>query len=560
VNQKGKDQMKILPSQPSNRTSCARSGLWLLGLSALACGALATHAQLTVGGPREMSPGRGNPKDTPGNCYPTHYHTDRFSYFKDLREFDPHTPLETNEMRISFMGSVVPPFGRAQRMMSIYVEVGWELDAYANANPANPPGTPPAYQPKDQFVFDCGPGTLGNYISMNVPFHRLNKIFITHLHGDHMGELPAMYGLIASGRMKPLFVFGQSPSGVLNPGDYPPINGYPLPNPPRYSASPTNYNDGVGEFCRLFREANRWQTEAFSFQATSYRSYVRPTMESWGLPHPPLPVGDDPDDDAFALIPIEFPYDSVGVAYDNASTGAKITHYPVVHCRRGSMGYKLAWTPPGAARPLTMIYSSDTKPEWNSVEQAANGGEPVDVFIHEMAVPPEVWAMKMQGLTSPDQISPAAKEYTETVQDSSHTAPSAFGYLLSQIRDRTGGKLPRLTVATHFPTSDDTVACAFKSVGAYIPNLGKLGEKLTWSYDCMIIRVFPDRIEQRRAQVADYTYFPTPSYSFYDPLPAKYHDATGQGNPFAQIDTNHVIWSTQDGGYNGQPTYDKSGY
>ena len=521
--------------------------------NALVCSALVCAALAIPGVAGEPD---GAKNSDPSNFYPTHKKTDRYSYFKKLPKFDVHTPLETNEMRISFMGTVVPPFGRALRMMSIYVEVGWELDTYANANPNYPTNTPPAYQPKDTVMFDCGPGTLGNYISMNAQFHRMNKLFISHLHGDHMGELPAIYGLIASGRMKPLFVFGQSQSGLTNPGNNPVVIG----NPPRYSSTPTNYNDGVTEFCRLFREANRWQTEAFAFQASSYRSYVPPTKESWGLPHDPVPVGDDPTNDAFALIPIELPYDTEGIAYSNATTGVTITHYPVVHCRRGSMGYKLQWTPPGASKPMTMIYSSDTKPEWNSIIQAANGGDPVDVFIHEMAVPPEVWAMKMQGLKDPDQVSSNALAYTETVQDSSHTCQAAFGYLLSQIKQRASGKLPRLTVATHFPTADDTVACALESVQAYIPEIKKNGDLLTWSYDCMVLRVFPDRILQVRATVSDYTYYPTPSYSFYDPLPPKYHDATGAGDPFAQIDTNQVIWSTQDGGYNGQPTYDKSGY
>lgn len=256
--------------------------------------------------------------------------------------------------------------------MSIYVEVGWAPDDYRNNDPQNPPPVT-AHKPADQFIFDVGPGVLANYISMNVPFHRMNKIFINHLHGDHTNELTAIYGLGGGGRMAPLFVFGQSPSLIDNPGDQPPVNGQ-LPNPPRYSSEPKTYNDGTNEFCRLFREFNRWQTEAFSFQATAYKSYEPPTRESWGLPCDPVPVGDDPIDDAFAVIPIELHWMKSGegyrtdgsglrdnVAYHNPSTGVTITHFPVIHCRQGSIGYKLEWTPPGAGKPLTMIYTSDTK-------------------------------------------------------------------------------------------------------------------------------------------------------------------------------------------------------
>ncbi|MDI9559866.1 MAG: hypothetical protein QM235_01595, partial [Pseudomonadota bacterium] len=34
--------------------------------------------------------------------------TERYSYFESLPAFDPLTPLEPNEMRITFMGSMIP--------------------------------------------------------------------------------------------------------------------------------------------------------------------------------------------------------------------------------------------------------------------------------------------------------------------------------------------------------------------------------------------------------------------------------------------------------------------
>jgi ribonuclease Z len=129
----------------------------------------------------------------------------------------------------------------------------------------------------------------------------------------------------------------------------------------------------------------------------------------------------------------------------------------------------------------------------------------VDVFIHEMAVPPEIWAMKIMGLSAPGEgIDPATwqamVDWTKRVQDSSHTPQGAFGYLLSQIKRR-----PRLTVPTHFPTTDDTVACALKSVQAHVPDIGRLGERIVWSYDLMVLRVYENRILQHRAAVSDYS-------------------------------------------------------
>ena len=54
----------------------------------------------------------------------------------------------------------------------------------------------------------------------------------------------------------------------------------------------------------MARGACRWHSESFSFQPTRYTNYVAPTKESWGLPVDPVPVSNDPPDDAYAMIPI----------------------------------------------------------------------------------------------------------------------------------------------------------------------------------------------------------------------------------------------------------------
>jgi ribonuclease Z len=224
----------------------------------------------------------------------------------------------------------------------------------------------------------------------------MDKVFLTHLHGDHMSDLSHVYCFGPSGdRWSPLYVWGPGPSGVKSP------------QPPRRL-----YDDGTRAFCRNLREAMRWHSESFSFQVTSYKDCPYPTQESWGLPGKPVPVGDDPADDAYALIPIELDWTRYGlvpgdnVAYHNKKTGVRITHFPVVHTRRGAIGYTLEWTPP-EGRVLSMIYTSDTKPERVSLAKASEGGG-VDAFIHEMVVPPEVWAYKNMGLQAPpEDVDPA---------------------------------------------------------------------------------------------------------------------------------------------------------
>ena len=184
----------------------------------------------------------------------------------------------------------------------------------------------------------------------------------------------------------------------------------------------------------------------------------------------------------------------------------------------------------------------------NCVEQAINGGNGIDVFIHEMVVPPSVWAYMSMGLEeAPAEGDPRYDEFLATtealtyVQNSSHTSQGAFGYLLSQINPR-----PRLAVATHFPTSDKTVASAIQSIANHCPET-VLGDNFVCSFDLMVLRVFPDRIEQCRAEVSRFSNCP-PVRIPADMLPPKYHDAQGKSDPYAQIDISSQIPATNANG------------
>jgi ribonuclease Z len=428
------------------------------------------------------------------------------------------TQLGSDEMRITFLGTTFPPTRKAQQMMSIFVEVGpWvpdENDGFGKAT--------------DSFVFDCGAGATTNYGAMGISFGRMDKIFISHLHADHMSDLSAIYCFgPANDRKSPLYVWGQGPSGVQSPrwGD----------NPPKY------YNDGTRAFCEHLREAMRWHTESFSFLPSRYRHYPIPTRHSWGLPRAPIPVGDDPPDDGYALVPIELDWKEVGgVAYNNPTTGVKITHFPVIHTRKGSMGYKLEWN------GLTMIYTSDTRPETNCIDQARNVdpktgvARGVDVFIHEMILPPELLTMKnWPGMTSPPEPGTNsnfddAVQTTTNIEDSSHTPQGAFGYLLSQI-----DPLPRLTVVAHFPVADDTVKCALQSVQNHIPGIRE-GQDIIWATDLMVLSVKKSGITQLMGKVSDYTFGPPQNVPAHQKIP-KYHTLDGQSDPTAQLDKSTLI-------------------
>ncbi|MCG6940889.1 MAG: hypothetical protein LJE69_06535 [Thiohalocapsa sp.] len=502
----------------------------------------------------------------------------RYSYYDRLRKFQPFKAgalptqptvqtLDKNAMRITLMGTAVPPRNLAQRMMSVFVEVGWNEDTQL---------------PLDSFVFDCGTGSSGSYNSMNVSFRRMNKVFLTHLHADHMSDLTHIYCFgAAADRKTPLWVWGPGPSKVPNPNYQP------------GGSAPEYYDDGTAAFCSHLRDACRWHSESMSFLSTAYvpASGTVPACEdpdNFGfatdpddttrVQRPAQPAGqyaDDDPSDGYALFPVDIPFDFGSdwtegsspeiIVYQNALTGVTITAYPVIHCRQGAVAYKLQYRNPDplvtGAPTLSMIFTGDTKPERFTVEQANNNGEGIDVLIHEMGVPPEVWAMKMARLDFPSLVPDADVCEVKKIQNSSHTPQGAFGYLLSQI-----SPFPGLTVATHFPSADDTVQCAMKSLKEHLPTVYQ-GERpnppsnaprVTFAFDLMVLDVSVDdngkrRIVERRGDIDLFGYQAT----LIDPpedeqLTPKYHcpDASGAnaGDPLLQINSTTTLWPCDEDG------------
>ncbi len=61
----------------------------------------------------------------------------------------------------------------------------------------------------DKFIFDIGTGSNERIAAMQIPYNYLDKVFLSHLHTDHFGDLDALFvGGALSGRQKPLRVWG----------------------------------------------------------------------------------------------------------------------------------------------------------------------------------------------------------------------------------------------------------------------------------------------------------------------------------------------------------------
>lgn len=427
--------------------------------------------------------------------------TQKNSLFDALPLFPLGEKLDANEMRITFLGtSCVARL--SQECNSVFVEVG----------------------SGDQFVFDCGTGVIAKYAAMGIPMSKMNKIFLTHLHGDHTSDLTHIYCFGPSqDRKSPLYIWGPTQSG------------FTYHDPDGNTRGP--YEDGTRAFCERFREFNRWHTESFSFGSTSFVGNPLPDQikTDWGLRETPVQVSDDDPDEGYAIFPIELDWNLSGktegdnIAYNNPATGVKITHFPAIHCRRGSISYKLEWN------GLSMIFSGDTKPNYDIIRQAAG----IDVLVHEMVMPAYDWALKNSGMSPDDPNFGLAYDYALQVQNSSHTPQGAFGYLLSQMNPP-----PRLAVATHFQAQDDTIASATQSVRNHYP----VGE-LTFAADLMVINVSATKIIQRRAEVSAFAFMPTnPLHQQKSPKYWKWDDPVLQNakvmDPYAQILTEEEVPAT----------------
>ena len=75
------------------------------------------------------------------------------------------------------------------------------------------------------FVIDCGRGSPSAFADAGLRFSRLEAVFLTHLHADHVGDLPGMllYGWGVregtDGPLPPIRVYGPPRPGMVPDGD-----------------------------------------------------------------------------------------------------------------------------------------------------------------------------------------------------------------------------------------------------------------------------------------------------------------------------------------------------
>ena len=194
--------------------------------------------------------------------------------------------LDDNEMRLTVLGSGYPS-RRGQGCAGFMVELG-------NG---------------EVFLFDAGSGTNSAFNHMKVPYHKANKIFITHNHLDHIGDLLAYYDFGQSnGRLEPLFIYGPE-----------------------------------GETRELGTEA---LVENLYKVAAWHDKFKTAVLDPRG----------------FDMRAMQFGARRQEVVWD--SGGVKVTSFPVPHGLFGAVGYRLDWN------GLSMVYSGDCEPNTFTVENS----------------------------------------------------------------------------------------------------------------------------------------------------------------------------------------------
>ena len=201
--------------------------------------------------------------------------------------------LADGEIRVTVIGSGDPWPRRSQASGSLVVEVG---------NPE-----------RDFFLFDLGSGALMNFTGLRLPVTGTTKLFLSHLHADHIGDVPGLLGSLAkSGRVDPVEIWGGG-------SDEPEL--------------------GIAAFVDHMTRALAWDTKS-----------IRGANVTTGT----------------EAIAHELPYDAPDTVYER--NGVTISSFPVIHALNGAVGYKIEY----AGR--TVVFSGDTRP-CRYVVEAASGAD-----------------------------------------------------------------------------------------------------------------------------------------------------------------------------------------
>ncbi len=203
-----------------------------------------------------------------GIRYPDGYTPVAIKDGKYPRVYHPNTELlGPKEMRVTALGTGMPNVITGKQKAS-----GWYVELVNG----------------EKFLFDLGSGTMENLAKLRPDWSKVDKVFASHLHSDHVGGFAELYiGGWMNGRFTPLHFYG--PSG----------------SEPRL---------GTKAFVENQVKSWAWDIEG---RRTGF----------------PIEGG--------KVIAHEFDFRTEGVIYEE--NGVKISSFPAIHVLDGSVSFRLDW-------------------------------------------------------------------------------------------------------------------------------------------------------------------------------------------------------------------------
>jgi ribonuclease Z len=314
--------------------------------------------------------------------------------------------LASDEIRVTILGSGDPFVKKSQASASLLMEVG------------NAEG--------DFFFFDLGSGALANFNGLGLPVTSTTKVFLSHLHADHVGDMPTLlWSLAKSGRRDPVEVWG--PAGE-------------------------HERFGTLAYARHLELAHAWDMESMCGH---------------------------PGQSGATTITTEVPYDRPEVVYQR--NGVTITSFPVIHIHNGAVGYRLDY----AGR--SVVFSGDTRPCRYLVE-ACDGADllihetfpSAPVFAEKAGVPVGLAEMIVNGAhTSPAMAGKVFKRAGARMSAMWHLVVDhdTIGPVFSEMRTEYDGPVVISQDLTVFNITKDAVVARQRTIDPFAwPMVGPSNE------------------------------------------------------------------------------------
>jgi len=227
-----------------------------------------------------LTPSAAKPNKVDGQYYPPGRIPQEIKNNNYPRTYFPNTEkLGDAEMRVTACGTGMPNQTPSNAAACFLVELG-------NG---------------ESFLFDLGIGSTERLSGLQLDYSKLDKIFASHLHTDHVGDIAALWiGGWLSGRYTPLHVWG--PSG-------------------------TKPELGTEAHIDHIRAAWAWDVSA--------RTGVLP-------------------DAGGKIIAHEFDYSKTAEIYNK--NGVTVTSFPAIHIMDGSVSFRLDW------KGLSFVFGGDSAP------------------------------------------------------------------------------------------------------------------------------------------------------------------------------------------------------